>query len=47
MAYLRPDGKSQVTVEYDANHRPVRVDAVVISTQHAENVTNEELRGDI
>ncbi len=47
MSYLRPDGKSQVTVEYDANHRPVRVDAVVISTQHAENVGNEELRADI
>ena len=47
MSYLRPDGKSQVTVEYDANHRPVRVDAVVISTQHAESVGNEELRADI
>jgi S-adenosylmethionine synthetase len=47
MAYLRPDGKSQVTVEYDSNNKPVRVDAVVISTQHAENVGNEELRADI
>jgi S-adenosylmethionine synthetase len=55
MAYLRPDGKSQVTVEYDANHKPVRVDAVVISTQHAEfsdrdpqsTLTNEQLRDDI
>src|SRR6202158_6317002 len=47
MAYLRPDGKSQVTVEYDANHKPVRVDAVVISTQHAETVGNDELRADI
>ena len=47
MSYLRPDGKSQVTVEYDANQRPVRVDAVVISTQHADNVGNEELRADI
>jgi S-adenosylmethionine synthetase len=47
MAYLRPDGKSQVTVEYDSNNKPVRVDAVVISTQHAENVGNDELRGDI
>jgi S-adenosylmethionine synthetase len=47
LAYLRPDGKSQVTVEYDANMQPVRVDAVVISTQHAETVTNEELRADI
>lgn len=47
MPYLRPDGKSQVTVEYDSNHKPVRVDAVVISTQHAETVGNEELRADI
>ena len=38
LPYLRPDGKSQVTVEYDENHKPVRVDAVVISTQHAETV---------
>lgn len=45
--YLRPDGKSQVTVEYDENRKPVRVDAVVISTQHAETVTNDELRSDI
>ena len=47
MAYLRPDGKSQVSVEYNAENKPVRVDAVVISTQHAETVTNEELRADI
>jgi len=47
LAYLRPDGKSQVTVEYDEHRKPVRVDAVVISTQHAETVGNEELRGDI
>jgi S-adenosylmethionine synthetase len=47
MAYLRPDGKSQVTVEYDSNNKPVRVDAVVISTQHAENIGNDELRADI
>jgi S-adenosylmethionine synthetase len=55
MAYLRPDGKSQVTVEYDSNHKPVRVDAVVISTQHAEfadkdansTLTNEQLRAEI
>ena len=47
MAYLRPDGKSQVTVEYDANHKPIRIDAVVISTQHSETVGNEELRSDI
>jgi S-adenosylmethionine synthetase len=47
MAYLRPDGKSQVTVEYDSNHKPVRVDAVVISTQHAEEVGNDQLRAEI
>ena len=47
MPYLRPDGKSQVTVEYDSNYRPVRVDAVVISTQHAEEVSNEQLRKEI
>src|SRR5207253_6130946 len=47
MSYLRPDGKSQVTVEYDSNYKPVRVDAVVISTQHAETIGNEELRADI
>ena len=56
MGYLRPDGKSQVTVEYDGNHKPVRVDAVVISTQHAEfsdrdpptsKLTNEQLHADI
>jgi len=47
MGYLRPDGKSQVTVEYDSNNKPVRVDAVVISTQHAEEVGNDQLRADI
>ncbi len=47
LSYLRPDGKSQVTVEYDANNKPVRVDAVVISTQHAETVSTEQLRADI
>jgi S-adenosylmethionine synthetase len=47
LSYLRPDGKSQVTVEYDETGKPVRVDAVVISTQHAETVGNEELRADI
>jgi S-adenosylmethionine synthetase len=47
LPYLRPDGKSQVTVEYDANWEPKRVDTVVISTQHAETVTNDELRSDI
>jgi S-adenosylmethionine synthetase len=47
LPYLRPDGKSQVTVEYDENNKPIRIDAVVISTQHSENVTNDELRSDI
>ncbi len=47
LPYLRPDGKSQVTVEYDDKLKPVRVDAVVISTQHAETVGNDELRSDI
>jgi S-adenosylmethionine synthetase len=47
LSYLRPDGKSQVTVEYDQHHKPVRVDAVVISSQHAETVGNDELRSDI
>ncbi len=44
--YLRPDGKSQVTVEYEGR-TPVRIDAVVISTQHSESVTTEQLRKDI
>jgi S-adenosylmethionine synthetase len=47
LPYLRPDGKSQVTVEYDEHHKPRRVDAVVISTQHSETVSNDELRSDI
>jgi len=47
LPYLRPDGKSQVTVEYDANHKPFRVDAVVVSSQHAETVSNEDLHADI
>ncbi len=47
LPFLRPDGKSQVTVEYDANGKVQRVDAVVISTQHAETVSNEELRAGI
>jgi S-adenosylmethionine synthetase len=47
LPYLRPDGKSQVTVEYDENGKPARIDAVVISSQHSENVTNEELHADI
>jgi S-adenosylmethionine synthetase len=46
MEYLRPDGKSQVSVEYD-NGKPVRVDTVVVSTQHSSTVTNDTLREDI
>ena len=46
LPYLRPDGKSQVTIEY-VNGKPARIDAVVISTQHADSVTNEELHADI
>ncbi len=45
--YLRPDGKSQVTVEYDSPGKVKRVDAVVVSTQHSESVGNDELRADI
>src|SRR5262252_7922769 len=45
--FLRPDGKSQVTVEYDDKYRPVRVDAVVISTQHSELVDNKKLRAEV
>ena len=47
LPYLRPDGKSQVTVEYEAPGKPARIDAVVISTQHAESVSNEELHAGI
>ena len=46
MDYLRPDGKSQVSIEYD-NGQPVRVDTIVVSTQHSPTVTNETLREDI
>jgi S-adenosylmethionine synthetase len=47
LPYLRPDGKSQVTVEYDENGKPSRIDAVVISSQHSESISNEELHADI
>ncbi|MCD8371248.1 MAG: methionine adenosyltransferase, partial [Clostridiales bacterium] len=47
LPYLRPDGKTQVTVEYDADGRPFRLDAVVLSTQHDENVTQEQIHADI
>ena len=45
--YLRPDGKAQVTVEYDDNGTPLRVDTVVLSTQHDEDVTTEQIRKDM
>lgn len=47
MSYLRPDGKTQVTVEYDESGKPKRIDAIVISAQHDENVTQEILRKDV
>lgn len=45
--YLRPDGKVQVTVEYDENDNPVRIDTIIVSTQHAEDVTLEQIQEDI
>ncbi len=47
MPYLRPDSKSQVTIEYDDNHKPIRVDAVVISTQHDGNVRQSKIKKDV
>lgn len=47
MGYLRPDSKSQVTVEYSDDNKPLRVDAVVISTQHDEEVTQEQIKTDV
>ncbi len=47
LPYLRPDGKSQVTVEYDEENRPVRIDTVVLSTQHDETVSLEQIKEDI
>ncbi len=47
LPYLRPDGKSQVSVEYDENGRPIRLEAVVLSTQHDEDVTQEQIHEDI
>lgn len=47
LAYLRPDGKSQVTVEYDENGKPIHINAVVLSTQHDANVSQEQIHADI
>ena len=47
LTYLRPDGKTQVTIEYDGNNVPVRVDTVVVSTQHDEGVPLEQIRADM
>ncbi|MAG08238.1 methionine adenosyltransferase [Candidatus Woesearchaeota archaeon] len=47
ITYLRPDGKSQVTVEYDDNGKPLRIDTVVISTQHDDGVSHDDIRKDI
>ena len=47
LTYLRPDGKSQVSVEYDENNKPVRLEAVVLSTQHDPDVTQEQIHEDI
>jgi S-adenosylmethionine synthetase len=47
LKYLRPDGKSQVTVEYDENGKALRLEAVVLSTQHDEDVTQEQIHADI
>jgi len=47
LSYLRPDGKTQVTVEYDENNIPVRIDTIVISAQHHPEVTLEQIQSDI
>ena len=47
LKYLRPDAKSQVTVEYDENDQPIRVDTIVVSTQHDEDVTQETIKKDV
>ena len=47
LPYLRPDGNTQVTVEYDENDKPVRLDAVVLSTQHGEEVSQEQIHADV
>lgn len=47
LGYLRPDGKTQVTIEYDDQDRPVRVDTVIVSTQHHEDISNQQIEDDI
>ncbi|PGS56322.1 methionine adenosyltransferase [Bacillus sp. AFS041924] len=47
VSYLRPDGKTQVTVEYDENNKPVRIDAIVVSTQHGPEATQDQIENDI
>ena len=47
LSYLRPDGKTQVTVEYDKENKPVRLDAIVVSSQHAPEVSQEQIHDDI
>ncbi|MEE6452232.1 methionine adenosyltransferase [Gottfriedia acidiceleris] len=47
VSYLRPDGKTQVTVEYDENNKPVRIDAIVVSTQHGPEATQAQIENDI
>ena len=47
LSYLRPDGKTQVTVEYDENNKPIRLDAIVVSSQHAPEVSQEQIHEDI
>jgi len=47
LAYLRPDGKTQVTVEYDEDGKPIRIDTIVISSQHSADVSSEQIRADL
>ena len=47
LGYLRPDGKVQVTVEYDENDKPKRIDTIVVSSQHAEDIELEQIQKDI
>ena len=47
LGYLRPDGKTQVTVEYDDDNKPVRLDAIVVSTQHAPEIEQEQIHNDV